>query len=220
MSSPAPSTAVRAGPSPLSAAATNFLPIAGQVPAVLPHRFTVEQVESMIESGVLTKSDRCELIRGELIEKIVLGDPHMAAVKRLNRWFNRAADTQYVVGVQDAIKLKDSRPEPDVTLLKYRADFYRSQTPTPADILLLIEVADSTLLLDKQVKLSLYAENGIQEYWIVNLIDDCIEVHRQPQSAGTYADRQVIRRGERLSPIALPDLSLSADDILGLPSAG
>jgi Uma2 family endonuclease len=191
------------------------LPIVGQIPLALPHRLTVEQVEAMIRAGILTENDRCELIRGELIDKMVIGDPHMAAVKRLNHWFTSRAAKRYLVGVQDSVKLIDSLPEPDLMLLRYRADFYVSQTPAPADVLLLIEVADSSLDYDRTVKLPLYAENGIAEYWLVNLVDECIEVHRQPGPNGTYAEPRVVGRGERLAPLALADLELSAEEIFG-----
>jgi Uma2 family endonuclease len=191
-----------------------FVPVVGQVATALPHRLTVEQVEAAILSGVLTENDRCELIRGELIEKMTIGDPHMAAVRRLVRFFKRLDDEVALLGVQDAIKLKDSRPEPDVTILRPALDCYESRTATPADILLLIEVADTSLEFDRVVKRPLYAENGISEYWIVNLIDDCIEVYRQPQAGGKYADERVAKRGESIALLALPELVLQVNDIL------
>jgi Uma2 family endonuclease len=172
----------------------------------------------MIVTGVLTENDRCELIRGELIEKMTIGDPHMAGVRRLIKLFSVLGD-QAITSAQDAIKLLDSRPEPDVALLVPRSDFYASQTPGPPDILLLVEVADSSLAYDRQVKLPLYAENSIREYWIVNLIDDCLEVHRQPRAAD-YSERLVVRRGDRISPLAFPALSLAAEMLLGELPAG
>lgn len=221
MTTAAPSSVASSKPLALGAGlAAPPAPIVRQIPVLQPHRFTVAQVEAMIDNGILSKSDRCELIRGELIDKMTLGDPHMATVKRLNRIFSLAAKNNYVVGVQDAVKLGDSRPEPDITILRFRADFYRSQTPTPADILLLIEVADSTLALDKTIKLDLYAENGIEEFWIANLPDDCIEVLRQPRPQGVYGERRLVHRGDNITPLALPDLTLTADDILGPASSG
>jgi Uma2 family endonuclease len=194
---------------------TVFVPVVGQVAAALPHRLTVDQVEAALRSGVLTENDHCELIRGELIEKMTIGDAHTAAVRRLVRFFKRLDDESALLGVQDAIKLKDSRPEPDVTLLRPTSDCYESQTATPADIFLLIEVADNSLEFDRVVKRPLYAENGIQEYWIVNLIGDCIEVYRQTQANGTYADERIVRRGESIAPLAMPDLILPVDQVLG-----
>ena len=204
-------------PLPLTAADNGIalVPIVRRVPTAFPHRLSVVQVEEMIRTGILTEYDHCELIRGELIEKMTIGDPHMAAVKRLNRFFNRVGDDRVLVGVQDAIKLRDSRPEPDISLVTPVADCYETHTPTPPDILLLIEVADSTLEFDREVKLPLYAENGIREYWIVNLVEQCLEVHRQPQAGGSYGESRIVRRGESVSPQALSDVVLLADDVLG-----
>lgn len=190
-------------------------PVVRAISTAQPHRFTVSQVEEMVKLGFLNENDRCELIRGELIEKMTLGDPHMAAVRWLNRFFNQYALDQCLVSVQDAIRLADSRPEPDVSILVRRDDLYRSRTPTPTEILLLVEVADSSLAFDRAIKGPLYAQNGIAEYWIVNLIDQQIEVHRQPQIDGTYAQTSVVRRPESISPLALPKLSISVLDILG-----
>ena len=202
---------------PLSLGATSSLtrtPVVAQVPATRPYRLSVEKYEAMISAGILGKYDRCELIRGELIEKMTIGDSHEAAVRRLNRWFQRGTEDQVIVGVQGPIKLADSRPEPDLALLKYRDDFYAHGTARPADVLLLVEVADVSLAYDRKVKLPLYAESGIQEYWIVNLIDDCIEVFRQPQGL-EYTDRRVVGRGQSIAPLALPQMSLAAESILG-----
>ncbi len=197
-------------------------PVVSQVPALRPYRLSVPQFEAMIKAGIVGKYDRCELIRGELIEKTTIGDSHVAAVRRLNRWFQRHAGEQVIVGVQGPIKLADGRPEPDISLLKHRDDFYAHGAAGPADKFLLVEVADVSLAYDRKVKLPLYAENGIQEYWIVNRIEDCIEVHRRPQGQD-YADRSVVRRGGSVLPLALPQLSLTAEEVLGpagQPSGG
>jgi Uma2 family endonuclease len=203
-----------APPLALGTAGKSRPPVVAQIAALRPYRLSVEQFEAMIKAGIVGKYDRCELIRGELIEKMTIGDSHVAAVRRLNRLLQRAPEDQFIVGVQDPIKLADSRPEPDISLLQHRDDFYANGTAGPANILLLIEVADVSLTYDRKVKLPLYAENGIQEYWIVNLIDDCIEVHRQPQGLD-YADRRVISRGQSIAPLALPQMSLTTDAILG-----
>jgi Uma2 family endonuclease len=192
-----------------------FVPIAGRFPTALPHRLTVEQVETAILAGVLSEQDRCELIRGELIDKMVIGDHHMATVKWLRNWFVLKGAGRNIVGTQDAIRLADSRPEPDITVLKFRDDFYRRGTPTPPDILLVVEVADSSLELDRSVKGPLYAENGIAEYWLVNLTDQCIEVYRHPQPGRGYAAPRIARRGENIEPLLLSDHVLAVDDVLG-----
>jgi Uma2 family endonuclease len=178
------------------------------------HRFSVDDYEQMIEFGILTENDRVELIRGEILKKMPIGDPHIASVNRLNYLFNRQVGNAAIVSVQNPIRLADSEPEPDLALLQPRADFYASGKPQPGDILLLIEVADTTLDYDRDTKRSLYAQAGIQEYWIVNLTEGCVEVYRQPQPDGTYRDVQTRRPGEQVEVVALPGVSLAVGDIL------
>ncbi len=175
------------------------------------HRFSLDQYERMIESGILNKYDRVELIRGEIVEKMTIGEPHAACVMRLNRYFTRLLGDQVLVGIQSPIVAAESRPEPDVTLLSPREDFYSTATPCPADILLLIEVADSTIGSDRTDKLSLYAEAGVCEYWIANLNNDTVEVYRDPQPDGTYADAHVATLGEMLTILSLPGVSITVD---------
>jgi Uma2 family endonuclease len=168
----------------------------------------------MIQVGILDENDRVELIRGQLVAKMSIGDEHAACVKRLNRQFANSAGARAIVGVQDPVRLTDSVPEPDISLLQPRADFYASGAPTPADVLLVVEVADSSLDYDRGVKGPLYAENGIAEYWIANLEDRCLEVHRQPRSDGTYADVRTLRPGDTADIVALPGVSVAVSDIL------
>jgi Uma2 family endonuclease len=178
------------------------------------HRFSVDEYERMIEHGILTENDRVELIRGEIIEKMAIGDPHAASVKRLNRLLGATLAGRTLISIQDPIRLIDSEPEPDVALLLPQADFYLSGKPRPADILLLIEVSDSSLEYDRQVKLPMYAEAGISEFWIVNFEDDCLEVYRQPTAAGIYNDVRYLQRGQTVDIVALPGTMLAVDDIL------
>ena len=178
------------------------------------HRFTVDDYEQMIERGILTENDRVELIRGEIIEKMSIGDPHAARVKQLNRTYGSLVGDRILISIQDPIRLADSVPEPDVALLRLRADFYSAGKPQPADILLLIEVSDTSLEYDREVKRALYAEAGIVEYWILNLVDECLEVYRQPQPDGTYRDVQTLRRGQTVEIAALPGLTLAIDEML------
>ena len=163
-------------------------------------RYTVEEYEAMGESGQLTENDRVELIRGEIIEKMTINDRHVACVDRLNRILNRMADDDLMASIQNPIRLIDSQPEPDVVLKRAEA----TGKPYPADILLVIEVSDASLEIDQQIKTPLYAENGIAEYWIVNLVDDCVEVHRDPTPAGLYRDVQIFRVGQT---IAVPGIA-------------
>lgn len=178
------------------------------------YRFSVDDYEQMIEFGILDENRRIELIRGEIIDKMPIGDRPMAGVNRLNRCLSRGVGDRAIVSVQNPIRFPDSEPEPDVALLRPREDFYESGKPRPADVLLIIEVADTTVDYDRDEKRPLYAEAGVPEYWIVNLIDDAVEVHRQPRPDGTYADVRVLRRGQQLDIAALPGLTITVDAVL------
>jgi Uma2 family endonuclease len=178
------------------------------------HRFSVDEYEQMIEYGILTENAGVELIRGEIIEKMAIGDPHAACVKRMNRLMGLTFGSRSLISVQDPIRLIDSEPEPDVALLLPRDDFYFSGKPRPADILLVIEVSDSSLEYDRLVKLPMYAEAGIAEFWIVNLEDDCLEVYRQPTTGGVYNEILILRRGQNADVAALPGPKVAVDDIL------
>ncbi len=178
------------------------------------HRFTVDEYEQMVERGILTELDRAELIHGEILTKMTIGDRHAAAVKRLNRMLTERLANQAIVSVQDPIRLGDSIPEPDIAILRPRADFYASGKPVPADILLLIEVSDSTLDFDRQVKRTLYATNQIQEFWLLNLVDNQLEIHHEPQPDGTYSTLRTAIRQDQVHPLAFPELGLAVDQMI------
>ena len=175
------------------------------------HRFSLGQYEQMIDVGILTEQDRCELIRGEIIEKMTIGEAHAACVMRLTRILGLLIHNDAILSVQNHVAVADSRPEPDLVLLTPRDDFYSGSAPRPADILLLIEVADSSIEYDRTKKLPLYAEAGVCEYWIANLNDECVEVYRDPQPDGTYADAHVATLGETLILLSLPGVSITVD---------
>ena len=177
------------------------------------HRFSLADYEQMIDLGILTENDRVELIRGEIIEKMSIGEFHAACVKRLNRLFNIRLAAQVCVGVQDPIRLADSEPEPDVALLVPRDDDYAASHPEPDDILLVIEVADASLDFDRHVKGSIYAENGIVEYWILNVLDHTLEVYRNPQSTGQYANVRVLTGAEATDLVKLPGVTFTVAEL-------
>lgn len=162
-------------------------------------RISVEEYGRMVQLGILTENDRVELIHGYLVSIPSPGSKHSACVNRLNFLFHTLGKKNWIVGVHNPIQTTDSKPEPDLTLLRPRDDFYAESTPQASDILLLIEVADTSLDFDRDTKLSLYAEAGVAEYWIVNLIDSCVEVFRGPRSDGTYADSQTVAKGGSVS---------------------
>jgi Uma2 family endonuclease len=176
--------------------------------------FTIDQYHQMIASGVLTEGDRVELINGEILEMVAIGSRHGAQVKRLNRLFSGLLEPSVLISVQDPVELGPrSEPEPDVALLRWRDDFYATSHPQASDVYLVIEVADSALDYDRSVKALLYSRSDIFEYWIVNLQDNVIEVHRQPSQSG-YQLIQSYQRGIDIEIMALPGLGLTVDRIL------
>jgi Uma2 family endonuclease len=165
----------------------------------------------MIDKGILKEDERIELIRGEIVAKMPIGDPHIDCVNCLTQLFVRAVANHVTVSIQNPVRLADSEPEPDVVLK-------RSGTrgkPSPADILLLIEVAESSLEYDRDVKGPLYAEAGIGEYWIVNIIENCVEVYRDPRPDGTFGDMRTYRVGERIELLALSGMVVAVAEVLG-----
>ncbi len=176
-------------------------------------RYSVEDYDEMVKLGVLTENDRVVLIRGEIVPKMAIGPRHAGCVKRVVRLLDRRIGEAAIVGCQDPIRLPDSEPEPDISVLRPQADFYTSAHPRPADVFLLIEVADSSVDGDRHIMRPLYAESGIQEYWIVNLVDECLEVHRGPRQDGTYQETRVLKRGESTDIVALPGLIVAVDEL-------
>ncbi|WP_363269469.1 Uma2 family endonuclease [Okeania sp. SIO2B3] len=119
------------------------------------------------------------------------------------------------VGIQDPVRLNNtSEPQPDISLLQRRPDFYRTQQPQPENVFLLIEASDTTIKYDREVKVPLYAENNIVEVWLVNLTEECLEVYRQP-TGNSYEIVQTFQRGETVTIQALPDATFTVDEILG-----
>lgn len=180
----------------------------------LTHRkFNVNEYHKMAETGILTPEDRVELIKGEIIAMSPIGRKHAASVNRLTNLFPSLLGDKVIVSVQNSIRLDNySEPQPDIVLLKPRSDFYESKIPEPEDIYLLIEVADSTIKYDQDVKLPLYAESNISEVWIVNLNNTTLEVYRQPQNK-TYLEQQ--KNIQSISPLAFPEIMLTINDIFG-----
>lgn len=171
------------------------------------HRFSVADYDQMIELGILTENDRVELIRGEIIDKMSIGDLHAACVRVLTRLLTLRLGDRASVSVQNPVRLGASVPEPDAALLKWRDDQYAGAHPTASDVLLLIEVADTSLEFDRTVKAEIYAENGIRDYWIVNLIDRTLEVHRQPLATGQYAETRVLQQSDATDLVMLPGVT-------------
>lgn len=178
------------------------------------HRFTVDEYHKMAENGVLTEDDRVELIDGEIIDMAPIGELHFGHVNRFTHVFVQAFGGRAVLHIQNPVRLGPRRePQPDVTLLKPRDDYYAARMPTPDDVLLLVEIADSSLDYDRNTKVPLYAEAGIVEYWLVNLVDDVILVYRDPSPTG-YGVVQVLRRGDTIRPVSFPEVEIAISDVL------
>ena len=181
----------------------------------LAHRLiNVKEYRLMATAGILKENDRVELINGQILEMSPIGSRHAAVVDRISNVLKYYLQEKVIVRVQNPVEIDElSEPEPDVCLLKFRKDYYADQHPVPQDILLIIEVADSSLTLDREVKLPLYAKAGITEYWIVNLERNEIEAYRSPQE-DIYTIREIIRRNK---PIDLPnlDLTLPVKELIG-----
>lgn len=179
------------------------------------HKFTADQYQKMGEAGIFHPEARLELIEGEILVMSPIGLKHAATVNRLATLLVPPLTERAIVSVQNSIRLNDySEPQPDVVLLQPRTDFYENQIPQPDDVLLLIETADSSLRYDRTMKAPLYAENNIQEFWLVNLPDQILERYSQPQ-AKAYTEQQTLTRDQTISPLAFPDLTLNLTQILG-----
>jgi len=182
---------------------------------ITKRKFTVDEFHRMLQAGILREDDRVELIQGEIVEMTPVGSRHAACVKRLNRLLSRGVGDAAIVSIQDPVRLgPDSEPQPDIALLRPRPDFYADRHPAAGDVLLIVEVADTSAAYDRDTKLPLYARAGIPEVWLVDLAANQLEVYRRPSPQG-YGEKEVYRPGMRVSPEALPALSLSVAEILG-----
>jgi Uma2 family endonuclease len=176
--------------------------------------FTVYDYHKMVDAGILGEDDRVELIRGEIVQMSPIGPPHNGTIHRANWFLSRIIGDLAIIGVQGSIRLDEyDEPQPDLYLLRPKEDFYTSRHAGPADILLIIEVADSSLDYDRTTKMQLYAETGVPEYWISDLQNDCIIVYRDLDNAA-YRNVQQFRRGEKLTPRLLPGCSIPVESLL------
>lgn len=159
--------------------------MATQLAERMRHSFNRDDWHALGRTGVLAADYRGELIEGEIIDMPPIGSEHGGCVKWLAGFFHAKLGNRVIVSAQDPIRLGDfSEPQPDIVIARPRDDFYRRNHPAPADILLVIEVADSSLTYDRAIKGPLYARYGILEYWLVNLPDQCLECYRIPAVTG------------------------------------
>ncbi|MCA2514180.1 Uma2 family endonuclease [Microcystis sp. M59BS1] len=184
--------------------------------SLITRKFTVEEYEKMATQGIIKPDEKVELIRGEIIKMSPMGTRHAAGIDRLIQLFYQKLGQKIILRVQNPIRLNNnSQPEPDLSLLIPRSDFYVAAHPCPQDIDLIIEVSDCTIDYDHYNKSPRYAEANIQEVWIINLKEECLEVYRHPLN-GSYQAMQKYYRGESVFIESFPDIKFTIAEILGV----
>jgi Uma2 family endonuclease len=182
---------------------------------VARRRFTVDEFGRMAEAGLFLEQPRVELVDGEVIQMTPIGPRHAHCVTFLVEWLVPRLSGRALLFPQVSIHLGPrTECQPDLVLVRPPLAAYRERTPAPGDVFLLVEVADTSLGYDQQIKVPLYAEAGIPEVWIIELVNEVVHVHREP-AADRYGAVAQAGRGGVIAPAALPDLALSVDDLLG-----
>ena len=178
------------------------------------YKFTVDEFARLYETGIIGEDDHIELLNGELIIMHAVGARHAQAVTNFNMDFAEQARRRYMVSPQNPVELERySAPEPDITLVPWSRRKKAARHPNPEEVLLMIEVADSSLRYDRGDKMRAYAAVGIREFWILNLEDDQLEIFRKP-SGDEYLERSVVPADGTASPLAFPDVSISLSEII------
>ena len=187
----------------------------GMAVEVSRRRFTADEYQQMAKVGILREGDPFELIDGEVVAKVTIGPRHNAAVNRLNRRFVSLAGESAIVQAQGSVRLNlFNEPEPDLALLRPRDDFYAAGHPGPSDILLVVEVAQTSIDYDRAVKAELYARLGVVEYWLVDLNTDVVTRYTDPAD-GQYRRVEPVPGGVSFAPQQLPACRLTTADIFG-----
>ncbi|MET0646821.1 MAG: Uma2 family endonuclease [Pyrinomonadaceae bacterium] len=181
---------------------------------LIKYRFSADEYQRIGEAGIFPPDARLELIEGEIFEMPRVSPPHAGTVCYLGRLLHRN-DKKWLVSRHHPVRLNDfSEPLPDLALLRWRDDYYRHAHPSPADVLLLIEVADTTVVTDRKVKLPLYARAGIAEAWLVNIPDERVEVYSNP-AGSTYQRAEVFGRGDDARSQTVEGLFVNVSELLG-----
>jgi Uma2 family endonuclease len=182
--------------------------------AVIKKRFTADEYQRMGQVGILSSDDRVELIDGEVVTMTPIGARHVACVNHATRALVRAAGDDAIVQAQSSVRLDPyAEPEPDLVLLRPRTDFYASRLPGPDDILLIIEIADSSIEYDRDVKTRVYAAAGITEYWLADLNANVVWRYSSPER-GSYRSIEPCHRGQTIAPRLLPSCAIAVDVLL------
>lgn len=180
-----------------------------------PRRFTIDEYYRMAEVGILAAGERVELLNGVITRMAPIGGDHATSVTELGWSLSRRLPDSVRVRVQQPIRIPpESEPEPDLVVVPYRPGAFRSRHPGPEDVLLLIEVADSSLRYDRDLKLPLYAAAGIPEAWLFDVRHHCVLVNREPKD-GRYTVQEIVERDGTLTPLAFPEHTLNVAEILG-----
>lgn len=178
-------------------------------------RFTADEYQAMGRAGILGEGDRVELIDGEVLAMSPIGPPHIGTLSRLTKLFLQRAGDTATVQVGGSVRLDDySEPQPDLVLLKARADFYASALPGPSDVLLVVEVSQSSLAYDRGLKADLYARRNLTEYWIVDLVHGAVIRHSDPID-GRYRQVAAVPHDTPFAPALLPSCVVTTRDMLG-----
>lgn len=181
----------------------------------VPHLFTVDEYYKMGEAGIFDEDSRVELLDGVIYDMLPIGPEHAGSVDELGDWLRDTLDRTVIVRRQNPVHVAHrSDPQPDLTIVRYRKDYYRSAHPTPDDILLIIEVSDSSLSHDRDTKGSAYARAGLREYWIIDLAHGVLLVHRDPNN-GQYRTIERLTRDDSIILVSFPDVTIAVSDVLG-----
>jgi Uma2 family endonuclease len=182
---------------------------------LLPGAFTVEMYHKLGELGIFDEDDRVELLDGQIVEMSPIGSAHSAAVIRLNKLLMRRTSDDTAVSMQGPLILSTRwEPQPDIVVIRRAAGFGGDWLPHVRDVVLVVEVADTSLERDRDVKIPRYAHDGVPETWLVDVKAQTITVYRDPTTDG-YRDIAIVKRGQTLRPGQLSALEITADEILG-----
>lgn len=189
-------------------------------PPLMRKKFRTDEVYQMVEAGILPEESGWELIHGEIIHRMTIGSKHASIVRKLEKYLERNFGDFVMISGQNPIHIDEhNEPEPDIALLKPRDDFYAERHPVPEDVLLVIEVSDSTVDFDREVKKAIYAEAGINEFWLVNLKESTVETFNNPLN-GTYYQMRIFGRGEVVQTKNIEGVSLEVSEIFGQGETG
>jgi len=175
---------------------------------------TVQEYHRMAEMGILEADERVELLAGQIVKMAAKGTAHGAALKRTVELLQNLLWGLVLLSIQDPVRLNDfSEPEPDIALLVRDPLYYEDRHPTPSEVYLIIEVADSTLRTDLGIKATIYAQSGIGDYWVLDVNNRQLHVFREPNQDG-YQSIVVLGDDASISPLQFPDISFMVRDML------